>query len=311
MKRIGILLLAAFGLAMVACSADEQAARAPAVESEPQEVKASPEAPAAMSNSARLAMVLAAQPEERKARYPYRRPRETLEFFGIEPGMTVVEVLPGGGWYSSILLAYLGPEGHLIGADYPVDMWGNFSFAGEEFIEKRLSWPETWPRQAEEWRGDDGATVAATRLGEFAEDAAGTVDAMLFIRALHNLNRFEDVGGYRSTALSDAMTLLKPGGIVGVVQHEAPAGRDDAWADGSRGYLNRDALVRNFEAAGFELVAESDINANPRDIPGEDDIVWRLPPSLNTSKENPELRAQYEAIGESNRMTLLFRKPAD
>ena len=106
------------------------------------------------------------------------------------------------------------------------------------------------------------------------------------------------------------MTLLKPGGIVGVVQHEAPAGRDDTWADGSRGYLNRAALVSNFEAAGFELVAESDINANPEDMPGEEDIVWRLPPSLSTSKENPELRAQYEAVGESNRMTLLFRKPA-
>ena len=138
----------------------------------------------------------------------------------------------------------------------------------------------------------------------------GSADAVLFIRALHNLSRFEDKGGFRTQALADANALLKPGGVVGVVQHMAPPGRSDDWANGSRGYLNKATLISQFEAAGFEFVASSEINRNPKDVPAEDDIVWRLPPSLNTSRDNPELREKYETIGESNRMTLLFRKPA-
>lgn len=316
MKIFKVLLGAALGLSLIACSPDErstESAPESAAKTDSQSAAQSATVDALVSartpDGARLAVVLAAQSEEIQARYPWRHPRETLEFFGIAPGMTVVEVLPGRGWYSPILVSYLGGDGLLIGADYPVDLWGNFPFANEEFIAGRLAWVDTWPQQAEEWRGTDGAGVSATRIGEFSADLAGTVDAVLFIRALHNLNRFEEIGGFRTRALSDAMTLLKPGGVVGVVQHEAPAERDVSWADGSRGYLNRAALVGLFEEAGFELVAESDINANPKDVPGEEDIVWRLPPSLNTSSDNPELRAQYEAIGESNRMTLLFRKP--
>jgi predicted methyltransferase len=316
MNIFKVLLGAALGLALIACSSDESAT-APAPESAAEVVSSSvaqSDVPDNMlsretPDGARLVAVLAAQSEEIQARYPWRHPRETLEFFGIAPGMTVVEILPGRGWYSPILVSYLGEDGLLIGADYPVDLWGNFPFANEEFIADRLAWVDTWPEQAEEWRGTDGAEVTATRLGEFSADLAGTVDAVLFIRALHNLNRFEGKGGYRSRSLADAMTLLKPGGVVGVVQHEAPADRDVSWADGSRGYLNRAALIGHFETVGFELVAESDINVNPRDVPGEEDIVWRLPPSLNTSRDDAELRAQYEAIGESNRMTLLFRKP--
>jgi predicted methyltransferase len=269
----------------------------PAVEEEPSE------------ESLRLAAVLAAQPEDRQARYPYRHPQETLEFFGIVPGMTVVEVLPGGGWYTSILLAYLGAEGHLIGVDYPIDIWRYFDFGTPEFIEKRAGWVETWPAEAETWRGEDGASVEATRFGDLPEDMAGTVDAVLFIRALHNLNRFEQTGGFRTQVLADTMTLLKPGGVVGVVQHRAPDARTDAWADGSHGYLKKEAVVAMFEEAGFEFIGESEINANPADQPGVDDTVWRLPPTLATSKDDPELRAKYEAVGESNRMTLLFRKP--
>jgi predicted methyltransferase len=265
---------------------------------------------AVTENAIRLKEVLAAQPPERKARYGYRHPEETLTFFGIEPGMTVVEVLPGGGWYSSILIPYLGGDGHLVGVDYPMAMWPNFSFASEEFIEGRRNWVTTWPGEAAEWRGDTGASIAATRFGEFPPEMAGSVDAFLFIRALHNLNRFEPAGGFRTQALDDAMRALKPGGVVGVVQHEAPAERSDDWADGSRGYLKKSAVIAFFEAAGFEFAAQSDVNANPRDVPGEEDIVWRLPPSLNTSRDDPALQATYEAVGESNRMTLLFRKPS-
>ncbi len=266
--------------------------------------------PASAVDSEKLAAVLALQPDERKERYGSRHPQETLEFFGIEPGMTVVEVLPGRGWYSPILAAYLGEEGKLVGVDYPLDLWPNFPFATEKFIAGRRDWVNTWPESAAEWPGEGKAPVMATRLDEMPDEMTNSVDAVLFIRALHNLNRFEAKGNFRTVALAESLRVLRPGGIVGVVQHRAPDDAADEWADGSRGYLKQANVIAVFEAAGFEFVAESGINANPRDIPGETDIVWRLPPSLNTSKEKPELRAEYQAIGESNRMTLLFMKPA-
>lgn len=266
---------------------------------------------ASLGNSERLVAVLTAQPTETRSRYRWRHPQETLEFFGITPGMTVVEVLPGGGWYSGILIPYLGEEGHLIGADYPLEIWPNFEWVTDEWMQRRLAWPETWMTKAAEWRGKFGASAEATRLGDFTEAQYGTVDAVLFIRALHNLKRFngEEEGEFLNKALEDTVNLLKPGGIVGVVQHRAPDEMDDQWADGSRGYLKKIDVISIFEDAGLQLVEQSQVNANPADTPGEDDIVWRLPPSLSTSKDDPELRAQYEAIGESNRMTLLFRKP--
>lgn len=260
-------------------------------------------------DSARLSAVLEAQSDKRKARYPWRHPQETLEFFGITPGMTVVEVLPGSGWYSAILLSYLGSDGVLVGADYPLEMWPNFPFGNEEFIAKRRAWVEEWPQRAAGWRGDDGARAEAVRIGLIPDLMDGTADAVLFIRALHNLNRFDSKGGYLTNALADTLAVLKPGGLVGVVQHRAPTGRSDEWADGSRGYLNQPALIERFEAAGFDYLGSSEINHNPADVPAEDEVVWRLPPSLQTSNNNPELTAKYEAIGESNRMTLLFRKP--
>jgi predicted methyltransferase len=262
------------------------------------------------ADTTRLTAILTAQPAEKQARFGARHPQQTLEFFGVRPGMTVVEVLPGGGWYSAILVPYLGAQGRLVGADYPLELWPNFSFADDKYMAQKLVWVDEFPVEAKAWQGDDGATVTAGRLGSLPKSLDGSVDAVLFIRAMHNLNRFEDKGGFRTTALADAFRVLKPGGIVGVVQHEAPEGRSDGWADGSQGYLNRGELIHNLEAAGFEFVESSDINQNSRDVPGVDDIVWRLPPSYMTSRDKPELKAEYTAIGESNRMTLLFRKPA-
>lgn len=257
----------------------------------------------------RLATVLDAQPEEMQARYQYRHPKETLEFFGIEPGMTVVEGLPGRGWYTKILLPYLGKEGHLIGANYSMDMWPKFSFASEEFLKMQSTWLTAWPAGAEEWRDDDSATIAAFSFGSMPESMAGTADAVIFTRVLHNLARFEADGGFLTKALADAYAVLKPGCVFGVVQHRARDDMSDDFADGSHGYLKKSFVIAAAEKAGFELVDESDINANPKDQPGEDDIVWRLPPSLRTSEDNPELKAELEAVGESDRMTLKFRKP--
>jgi len=257
---------------------------------------------------ARLDAVLAAQPDEVKARYDARHPRETLGFFGIEPGMTVYEALPGGGWYSKILLDYLGTDGKLVGVDYAYAMYPMFNFYDEAYLEAKKTWTTSWPEQALGWRDEDDAAVGAFLFGSMPEAMAGQADAVLLIRALHNLARFEDEGGYLTTALADIHRALKPGGVVGVVQHRAPEDAADAWADGSNGYLKQSFVVARFEAAGFELVGESAANRNPADQPGPTDYVWRLPPTLHLNADNEGKRSEYIAIGESDRMTLLFRK---
>jgi predicted methyltransferase len=259
--------------------------------------------------SAPLAAVLANQSGEVKARYQYRHPQETLDFFGVKPGTVVVEALPGGGWYSKILLEYLGEDGALIGADYARAMYTNFDFASEEFMERKKTWVTDWTAQAETMAGDTGTAVDAFVFGSLPQEMHGSADTVLLIRALHNLARFEESGGYLSAALQDSFDVLRSGGIVGVVQHEARGDMPDDWANGNNGYLKKDFIVRTMESIGFEYMGSSPINQNERDQPTTDDAVWRLPPTLATSSDNAALREQMMAIGESNRMTLKFRKP--
>jgi predicted methyltransferase len=263
---------------------------------------------AAQFDAAALQASLDAQDEGTKARYDARNPAATLEFFGIAPGMAVGEALPGGGWYTKILLPYLGDNGRLVGVDYSIPMWSEFGgFADEEFLAAKENWPAEWTEQARGWT-DSAVAIDAATFENLPNDES--LDAFLFIRAMHNLARFEAVGGYMTDAISSVYDSLKPGGLVGVVQHAAPDDADAEWASGAAGYLRQSDVVAAFEAAGFILVGESDINANPLDNPTTDDIVWRLPPRLAVPEDQPEVRAANEAIGESNRMTLLFQKPA-
>ncbi|HEY7772737.1 MAG TPA: methyltransferase domain-containing protein [Marinagarivorans sp.] len=257
------------------------------------------------ADKARLVEITEGLPAEQQARYPYRHPVETLSFFGIKPGSTVVEALPGGGWYSKILLPYLGDEGRLIGVDYSADMWPHFGgFATAEFIENRKQWPAEWVADAKTWSGQ-GAKASAYTFTTLPAGLEGQADAVLFIRALHNLARFEDKGGYLTQALAETHRVLKPNGIVGIVQHAIADDVPDAWAKGDRGYLKRADIMAAMESAGFEFVAESDINKNAKDAPKDGDVVWRLPPSLRTDDAQ---KAANTEIGESNRVTLLFRK---
>jgi len=266
-----------------------------------------------------LIAALSAQDENTKARYQARHPGNTLAFFEIEPGMTVAEALPGGGWYSKILLDYLGADGELIGVDYAFEMWPNFSFMTPERIKAKETWPVDWVVGAQEWRDENSAKVSATTFSSVPAGTNGKVDAVLFVRALHNLSRFEDNGGYLSEAARVSYDMLKPGGIVGVVQHRAPELNADDWANGSNGYLKESFVIKTFEDAGFTLVARSEMNANALDRPTENDIVWRLPPSLattgpsdaddeETASKKAVTRAKLQAVGESDRMTLKFKK---
>jgi len=256
-----------------------------------------------------LKAALSQQTDDNKERYRSRNPEATLNFFGIKPGMTVVEALPGGGWYSKILIPYLGQNGQLIGVDYSQKLWPNFNFMTPERIEAKKTWVSTWTARAEQWRDDNGAAVTAFQFDEMPSSMVESADAILFIRALHNLARFEANGSFLSNSLKEAYTILKPGGIVGIVQHQAHEDRPDDWSNGDNGYLKKSFLLAKMQAAGFEFVGESGINENARDQANVGDIVWRLPPSLSGSNDDDEKRAAMLAIGESNRMTLKFRKP--
>ena len=269
--------------------------------------------PSFAQDVAALDAAVAAQDDEHKSRHIYRHPKETLEFFGIEPGMAVGEVLPGGGWYTKILLPYLGDEGSLVGIDYPIDMFKEFgpnSFATPEFLKKKESWPETWTGQAQEWLGGSSADISAATFSTMPEELDGSLDAILFFRALHNLSRFNSNGGYLDNALAASFKALKPGGIVGVVQHHAREDRSDEWADGSNGYLKSSFIKARMADAGFQFVGESGINSNELDQAKEGDRVWRLLPRLRAEGSEEEIAA-IRAIGESNRTTLKFIKPSE
>jgi predicted methyltransferase len=250
---------------------------------------------------------IARRSDVQKARDGARHPAETLTFMQVAPGQTVAELLPGGGWYTRILANYLGAEGTLYGLNYAERMWPLFGFFSEERIAERIASTGKFAGQVADFT-DNGIQADGFTVATVPSEVAGTVDRVLMIRGLHNLNRFEAQAGTLSQALAATRAMLKDDGLVGVVQHRLPESASDDKADGSRGYLKQSTVIAAFEKAGFELVASSEINANPKDQPGPDDMVWRLPPSLNGSKDNPEQRAAIEAIGESDRMTLLFKK---
>ncbi|MEZ5570415.1 MAG: methyltransferase [Halioglobus sp.] len=258
-------------------------------------------------NSAALAQVIANRSAEDKARDAARHPQETLEFFQITPGMTVVEVLPGGGWYTKILANYLGADGALYGANYADRMWPMLRSGDPQWTAERIAATSNYPAEVAVLT-DNGISARGFTLETVPPEINGTVDRVVMIRALHNLNRFDEAAGTRTKALASIYQMLKPDGLVGVVQHRAPESASGAWADGSHGYMNEAAVIVMFEEAGFELVADSEINANPLDQPGAEDSVWRLPPSLRGNEDDPKKQAAMQAIGESDRMTLLFRK---
>ena len=300
LKQQRVTLLSCLGAAflLTACGS-EKATTAPE--------KAAAAPVAATVDASALQQVVTSRTPEEQARDTSRHPAETISFFQIAPGMTVAEALPGGGWYSKILANYLGSDGALYGINYDDDMWARFGFFSEDAIKDRIAATTKFPEQVKEFT-DNGISSQGFTFSTAPEALNGTVDRVLFIRALHNLNRFEQDAETLSVALAATHRLLKDDGLVGVVQHELSESAPEAGSDGSRGYLKRSTLEAAFVNAGFELVESSDVNANPKDQPSESDIVWRLPPSYFGTGDDPAKKEAVDAIGESNRMTLLFKK---
>ena len=226
------------------------------------------------------------------ARDAYRHPFETLDFFGVEPGMTVVDYMPAGGWYTRILVPYLGAEGRYIGLmpdPAAADASGFADYFGAlpgRFAEAYPFWSLT------------GAPIEGYASQDVPEAMAGTVDRVLIFREMHNLLR----SGTMYTELTRIRSMLKDDGRLGIVQHRAKADASAEYTLGTKGYLRQDDVIALVEAHGFELVGMSEINANPADPANWEDGVWTLPPG------NRGDNAEAAAVGESDRMTLLFAK---
>ena len=228
---------------------------------------------------------------ENRARDVYRHPFETLTFFGLEPGLTIVEISPGGGWYTEILAPYLREEGlyYAAGLD-PESEAESAERSVARFAEKLASDPELYDRTV---------VTALTPGVEIAPH--GSADLVLTFRNVHNWMS----GGYEERVFQEMFDALKPGGILGVVQHRGdPTIEQDPVAE--NGYVRQDYTTALAEAAGFELVETSELNANPKDTKDYPEGVWTLPPAYRLKDVD---REKYATIGESDRMALKFRKP--
>ena len=220
------------------------------------------------------------------ARDKYRNPKATLTFFGVDAGDTVVELWPGGGWYTEILAPYLSSGGAL----HLVPPTGRY----DERIRTKISSNPVYQK----------VQVTTFNPGQPTTIASGSADVVLTFRNVHS---WLDEGGapIADQVFAEAFRVLKPGGTLGVVEHRLPESADNA-RQLTSGYVKVSTVQQLAEAAGFKLVASSEINANPKDTKDHPEGVWTLPPSLRLGDKD---REKYLAIGESDRMTLKFVKP--
>lgn len=291
MKKSSLLM--ALLVVVSACSKQEPAAQAPAAQT------ATPTQDALMAS-----VTSQTRSTEDKARDQYRHPQEALTFWGLQPGMTILEVQPGGGWWTEIL----APYAHATGGKY-------YATAAD------LDNPEI-SEGARKSRAEFEARFAAkpevygqVQLVNFGSKSRplpeNTFDFALSARSVHGWMG----GGITEKVFKDLYGALKPGGVLAIEQHRANPGEQDPKAES--GYVTEAFVIEQAQKAGFELVDRSEINANAADTKDHPFGVWTLPPTKRTRpySEGPDAndpkfdRTKYDAIGESDRMTLKFRKP--
>lgn len=280
--RRAALLLSAFALTVPAAAALAQAAPA-----------------RAKAVNAELAAAVASPLRDKdKARDQYRRPAETLSFFQVAPDMKVGEYAPGGEWYSRLLGLYLGQKGKLVGLYFDPTS-GAFNEKSQQGIRDGAV---KYPADVAAASGLPAERFAAMTLDQVSDADKGTFDRILVMRMVHNLLRW-NIADREIKAMRD---LLKPDGMIGIEQHRAKADAPFSYADGSKGYLREADVIKFMEINGFTFVGKSEANANPKDPANWEGGVWTLPPVMRGAKE--EDKARLQAIGETDRMTLLFRK---
>jgi predicted methyltransferase len=227
---------------------------------------------------------------QNKERDAARHPVETLKFFGIQPNMTVVEIWPGTGWYAEILAPYLSAEGQYVAAIVPPEKNEYFKKAYETLS----GWAGNHPNVKINY-----SSFTPPDLANFVQPASA--DMVLTFRNVHNWLGNDSA----DKAFAAFYTALKPGGILGVVEHRQNE-KSSTDPKGKSGYVKQSEVIRLATKAGFKLDAKSEINQNPKDTKDYPQGVWTLPPTLALKDQD---RAKYQAIGESDRMTLRFIKP--
>lgn len=232
---------------------------------------------------------------ENTARDGYRHPLETLSFFRIKPNQTVIEITPGGGWYAEILAPYLRDHGQYIAA--VVDPTTLPEGARRDYQQKSSDGLRAKFEASPTLYGKTKVVGYAPGAPVFGPDKSA--DMVLTFRNVHNWR----TAGQAEGMFKGFYNVLKPGGVLGVVEHRAEA---DVPADDKSGYVGQAQVIAMAEAAGFRLADKSEINANPRDTKDHPNGVWTLPPS---NRHDAADDAKYKAIGESDRMTLRFVKP--
>jgi predicted methyltransferase len=270
-------LLLAAGLALAATAATA------AIQSRPATL------PAADQKALAAAVANPARSEANRARDRYRNPRATLAFFGVRPRQTVVELFPGGGWYSEIIAPYVLGGGGTYYVAAPNDRGlGGF----KRLVEKDAA-----------LYGRARQVIFPVREAGQTGVPAGSADVVLTFRNVHNWAMGDQP--YADLAFKQIYAMLKPGGVLGIEDHRLPESASSEREKNS-GYLKVSTVRRLAEQAGFRYAGSSEINANPKDTANWPDGVWTLPPTLALKDKD---RAKYLAIGESDRMTLRFVKP--
>ncbi len=296
-------LLGAAVFAITACSGDTDAPSTPIEAETPPVVETVDAGPLSLTE----AVAGDWRSDDEKARDSWRNPARTLEFFEVEPSETVIEIWPGGGWYSNVLAPYLASgDGTLVAA-----VWDTNVFEGDRLarIEQRIADFKAVYEADPDLFGTLEYSAFSAQSGPLAE--AESVDTILTFRNVHNWMG----GDYTAKFFTDAYAALKPGGVLGVVEHRLPSSAEQNPRAAS-GYVHEDFVKALAASAGFEYDGSSEINANPRDTADHPFGVWTLPPVSRTSDRDGNTpdgfdAANYAAIGESDRMTLKFKKPLE
>lgn len=292
-KYFSVLSVLGFAALLSGCGADpdQDAPQTQAIE----DAGNAPQASEVIESGPRLADIVNGQHREEKnsARNSSRHPVETLEFFGIKNDMAVVEIWPAGGWYTEVIAPYLNENGKYIAAHWDPESEIPFIQKGiSAYMEKLAAHPEVYGNV-------DMAVLMYPEKMDFVPPES--VDMVVTFRNIHNWMARD----FADDMLAAMYKALKPGGILGIVEHRGnPEVPQDPKAES--GYVNQDYAIQLAESAGFELVATSEINANPLDVKDYETGVWTLPPTLRAGDVD---REWYIAIGESDRFTLKFIKP--